>query len=333
MVPGTTSPDSLTADGRGVFHPTGHADEDPMTSNATPLSCRIDALRATALALSLCATLAACDRSPASTATAPTASTAAAPAATPAASVVPAELIGVAETAVPVPTEEAVLAAYGAKAGTTLADGRDVGFWRGYAYRVAGRDRYTAFVDAAAAGESGMPQPEQQADIAQVTFTLRDGVWQPATPQTGVGRFGGMGRAPEADAGRIELTYTVAPDKALLVLPSATVATGGVRVRGHEVFLYAAADGAWRHLGTVQSGVDYSASCRQGPSTPDTECVRNNGSLRFEAPAAGGMPDIIVSFTGSTRGDDGAIRAAGPADTRTYRYDAATSTYIDGAAP
>lgn len=304
-----------------------------MTSNATPLSsCRIDALRATALALSLCATLAACDRSPAPTAVASPAPGAAPAAASAAAG--PAELIGAAETSVPVPTEAAVLAdAYGIKAGTTLADGRDVGFWRGYAYRVAGQDRYTAFVDAVAPAENGMPQPDQQADIAQVTYTLRDGVWQPAAPQTGVGRFGGMGRAPEADTGRVELTYTVAPDKALLALPSATVATGGVRVRGYEVFLYAAADGAWRHLGTVQSGVDYSASCRQGPSTPDTECVRNNGSLRFEAPAAGGMPDIIVNFTGSTRGDDGAIRTAGPDDTRTYRYDAATAAYVDSATP
>lgn len=306
-----------------------------MTSNATSLSCRIDdALRVTALALSLCATLAACDRSPAPPATAsPTPG--AAPAAAPAVAE-PAELIGPAQTAVPVPSEEAVLAAVygtGAKAGTALADGRDVGFWRGYAYRVAGEDRYTAFVDAVAPGANGMPQPDQQVEIAQVTYTLRDGAWQPAAPQTGVGRFGGMGRAPEADTGRVELTYTVAPDEALLALPSTTVATGGVRVRGHEVFLYAAADGAWRHLGTVQSGVDYSASCRQGPSTPDTECVRNNGSLRFEAPAAGGMPDIVVNFTGSTRGDDGAIRAAGPDDARTYRYDAAIAAYVDSATP
>jgi hypothetical protein len=302
-----------------------------MTANATPLSCRIHALRVTALALSLCATLAACDRSAAPTATAPTGT---APAAAPAAAE-PAELIGAAETSVPVPAEAAVLAAFGAKAGTAMAEaaGRDVGFWRGYAYRVAGQDRYTAFVDAAAPGENGMPQPEQQAGIAQLTYTLRDGVWQPAAPQADVGRFGGMGRAPEADTGRVELTYTVAPDKALLALPSATVATGGVRVRGYEIFLYADTDGAWRHLGTVQSGVDYSASCRQGPSTPDTECVRNNGSLRFEAPAGGGMPDIVVNFTGSTRGDDGAIRAAGPDDARTYRYDAATAAYVDSATP
>lgn len=312
-----------------------------MTSNVTPISTlapaarRIDAWRAAALALSLCATLAACDRSAAPTMAAPPAATADAtadaPAPAPAADASIAWMPGV-DTTVPPPAAEAVLAAaYGAKADAALPDGRQAAFWRGYAYRVGGQARYTAFVDTVAPSENGMPQPEQQAELAQITYTLRDGAWQAGTPQGGIGRFGGMGRAPDVDAGRVELTYTVAPDKALLALPSATVATGGARVRAYEVFLYAGTDGAWRHVGTVQSGVDYSASCRQGPSTPDTECVRNSGSLRFDAPAAGAMPDIIVNFTGSTRGEDGAIRPAGPADTRTYRYDAATATYADSA--
>lgn len=309
-----------------------------MTSNVTPIPTRtpaarrIDASRAAILALSLCATLAACDRSATQTAAAPPAATVDTPAVAPAADASAEWMPGV-DTTVPPPAAAAVLAAaYGAKADAALPDGRQAAFWRGYAYRAGGQERYTAFVDTVAPSENGMPQPEQQAELAQITYTLRDGAWQPGAPQTDVGRFGGMGRAPEADPGRVELTYTVAPDKALLALPSATVATGGVRVRAYEVFLYAGADGAWRHVGTVQSGVDYSASCRQGPSTPDTECVRNNGSLRFDAPAAGGgMPAITVNFTGSTRGDDGAIRPAGPADSRTYRYDAATATYADSA--
>lgn len=309
-----------------------------MTPRTTPIPTsfpaarRIDASRAAILALSLCATLVACDRSAAPPTAASPAATVDAPAAAPVADASVAWMPGV-DTTVPPPAAEAVLAAaYGAKADAALPDGRQAAFWRGYAYRAGGQARYTAFVDTVAPGENGMPQPEDQAELAQITYTLRDGAWQAGTPQTGIGRFGGMGRAPEADAGRVELTYPVAPDKALLALPSAMVATGGVRVRAYELFLYAGADGAWRHVGTVQSGVDYSASCRQGASTPDTECVRNSGSLRFDAPAAGAMPDITVNFTGSTRGDDGAIRPAGSADTRTYRYDAATETYADSTA-
>jgi hypothetical protein len=293
-----------------------------------------DALRAAAFALSLCCALAACDR--ASAPEPPVATPAPTPVVAPPAAT-PAELMAVPETSVPVPAAGSVLAlVYGASAGADegiLSDGRKIGFWRGYAYRTAGQDRYTAFVHAVALASGDMPQPAQQAELAQITYTLRDGAWQPGAPQTGVGRFGGMGRAPNVDADRVELTYTVAPDKALLALPSAMTATGGVRVRAYELLLFTAADGAWRHVGSVRTGVDHSAGCREGAATPEAACVRNSGSLRFDTPDTGAMPEIAVNFSGSTRGDDGAVRPAGPADSRTYRYDEAAASYVDTLAP
>jgi hypothetical protein len=276
---------------------------------------------------------------------APAATAPAAGTATPAASSKPtatstavADILAPAQTETPVPADSAALAAAFGQADDghaerALPDGRQAGFWRGHAYRSGNEERYTAFVHAVAPTEGGLAPPGQQVALAQITYTLRDGAWQAAVPQADVGRFGGAGRAPDVDDSRIALTYTISPDETLLALPGSMVATGGAQVDAYELFLYASDSGRWRHVGTVRAGVDHSASCDAGPATPVERCVRNTGGLRFEASAAGAKPDIVVTFSGSVRGDDGTIRAAGSADTTTYRYDAASGVYAEIAVP
>ena len=312
-----------------------------MTSKSIQPPSTRPATQAAALAFVLSLALIACKpaaETPAAAAPAADATTPAAASKPTAAPSAGAELLAPAEAQTPVPADSAALAAaFGqaddGRAERLLPDGRQVAFWHGYAYRSGEQERYTAFVHAVAPAEGGLAPPGQQVDLAQITYTLRDGAWQAAAPQTDVGRFGGAGRAPDSDDGRIALTYTVSPEEALLALPGSMVATGGARVDAYELFLYAPGNGQWRHAGTVRAGVDYSASCDAGPATPDDRCVRNTGGLRFEASAAGAKPDIVVTFTGSVRGDDGAIRAAGPADAVTYRYDAASGAYTEIAMP
>jgi hypothetical protein len=296
-----------------------------------------------AAALALCVCLMACERAAPSATASP--QPPAVPASAPAAVAPPASApeadgdpLLPAEPAVPVPDgAQALAAAFGLSgngpAERALPDGRQAGFWSGYAYRSRGEDRYTAFVHAVAPAEGGLAPPGQQVDLAQVTYVLRDGAWRPGPAQTDVGRFGATGRAPTFDATRIALTYTVSADEALLALPSAMSAPGGARVEAYEVFRYAAGDGSWHHAGTVRAGVDQSASCPAGGATPATACVRNRGGLRFLPASAGAFPEIRVTFNGSVRGDDGAIREAGAVDDVTYRYDPGTGGYAETPAP
>lgn len=293
------------------------------------------AVRAAALALSLTLALAACDRSagPSGAAVEGTvaAGGASSPSAQPLSTASAGALLAAATAEAAAPDTGTVLSAvYGGNdPGATeyaLTDGRYVGFWHGYAYRSGDDERYTAFVHAAAPSGNGIAAPGQQVELAQLTYTLRDGAWEAGKPQTGVGRFGGLGQPPQFDADRLVLTYTVSPQRALVALPSAVSATGGVQIQAYEMFLLDNR-GEWRHTGTIQSGADYSASCKDGPATPDTKCVRNVGRLRFDQAADGAMPVITMNFSGSTRSDDGAIRALGAADAKTYRYDDATASY------
>lgn len=298
------------------------------TSHSGVMQTGVEALRIVALALPLCIGLAACERAveppaaavePAVAAVSPTA-----PVQT---------LLAASTTETKPPADSAALASvYGDNnknaSEYALPDGRYVGFWHGYAYRNGGKERYTAFVHAAPPNETGIARPEDQVELAQISYTLGDGGWQPDQPQTDVGRFGGMGQAPNFDGDRIVLTYDVSPERALLAVPSAVAATGGVQINAYETFTLDSR-GVWRHVGTIQSGADYSASCRNGPATPDTECVRNVGRMRFDPAADGAMPIITMNFSGTGRDEDGAIRQLGPDDTRTYRYDEATASYSE----
>ncbi len=303
------------------------ANEIPTQSGGVARA-RLDALRIVALALPLGLALAACDRTaatPASTAE-PVAATAVDPVAAPASAKA---LLGAATADAPPPTGSAALGAvYGGNdknaAEYALPDGRYVGFWQGYAYRSGDEERYTVFVHAAPPAANGIAPPGQQVELAQITYTLRDGAWQPAKPQVDVGRFGGLGQPPQFDADRLVLTYEVSPKRALLAMPSAVAATGGVQIKAYELFSLDD-HGEWHHAGTVQAGADYSASCKDGPATPDTACVRNSGGLRFDPSANGVMPIITVSFSGSVRGEDGAIRPSSSEDARTYRYNDAAA--------
>jgi hypothetical protein len=290
----------------------------------------LDVLRVVVLALPVGLTVVACDRSETSAASAlePVAAAVVDPVTAPASAKA---LLGASTADAPLPAASAVLGAvYGGndKSATeyALADGRDVGFWQGYAYRNGDDERYTAFVHAVPPAANGIAPPGQQVELAQITYTLRDGVWQPGKPQTDVGRFGGAGQPPQFDADRLPLTYEVSSTRALLALPSAVAATGGAQVKAYELFSLGDR-GDWHHAGTVQAGADFSASCKDGPATPDTACVRNIGRLRFDQAANGGMPIITVNFSGSVRSEDGAIRPSSAGDAKSYRYNDAAAAY------
>ncbi len=310
----------------------------PSATLSSPTLSRAAPLRIVTLALALSLTLAACglvsEQPAAGEASASPVAVAPDAAVSPSASPAGTLLSPPTADAAPPKDSAALSAVYGGKdAGTSeyaLPDGRYVGFWHGYAHRSGGEERYTAFVHAAAPSANGFAAPEQQVELAQLTYTLRDGAWQAGMPQTGVGRFGGSGQPPKFDADGLALTYAVSPQRALLALPSTVVATGGTLIKAYEMFLLDNR-GEWRHAGTVQSGADYSASCKNGPATPDAECVRNVGRLRFHPTAEGAIPLVTINFSGSTRGGDGAIRALGADDARTWRYDETTASYADSA--
>jgi hypothetical protein len=209
----------------------------------------------------------------------------------------------------------------------TLADGREAGFWYGYRYRSDGQERYTAFAFAAPSNDSGFPAPDERVALARITYTLDNGAWHADAVQTDVGEFGALGRAPEPDASREVVTHEVSAERALLAVPTTFFATGAT-IAGYELFAFETKDGRWRFLGSVKTGEDHSANCADGPSAPDTACVRNAGALRFEAGQDGAMPAIVVARSGSTRGEDGSIRALTSADASTYRHDAASGRYL-----
>lgn len=327
---------TMRQDNRGTRMRSNHN----QSTSAVAAKSAAAAARIAVLTLSLTLALAACDRSAGQSGAEGETAAAAVVAPSPSAplpSTASAGALLAPATAEAAPPENgaALSAVYGGNdAGATeyaLADGRYVGFWHGYAYRSGDDERYTAFVHAAAPSGNGIAAPGQQVELAQLTYTLRDGAWEAGKPQTGVGRFGGLGQPPQFDADRLTLTYPVSPQRALLALPSVVAATGGVQIQAYEVFLLDGR-GDWRHAGTLPSGADYSASCKNGPSTPDTECERNVGRLRFDATAEGAMPVVTINFSGSVRDDSGAIRASGPDDAKTYRYDEATASYGESAA-
>ncbi len=209
-----------------------------------------------------------------------------------------------------------------------LADGREAAFWYGYRYRSGGLDRYTAFASAAKPNESGFPAPDEQVALARITYTLNNnGAWRADAAQTDVGAFGALGRAPDVDAARAPVAFDISADRALLAVPTVFFATGAT-ISGYALFAFDAGAGRWRYLGDAKTGEDLSANCADGPSTPDTDCVRNTGSLRLDATAVGTMPAIVVTRTGSTRGDDGAIRPLTERDAIVYRYDDAVARYV-----
>jgi hypothetical protein len=242
-------------------------------------------------------------------------------------------LLGAAIAQVAAPAAAAVLSAiYGEATNTgdakTLADGRQAAFWYGYRYRSGGQERYTAFAFTAKPDESGFPAPDERVALARITYTLDNGAWRADAAQTDVGEFGGLGRAPEIDTERAPLLHEVSAARALLGVPTTFFATGAT-IAGYELFAFDAEDGRWRSVGDVKTGEDHSASCTDGPSTLDTACVRNTGILRFQANATGAMPVIVVSRSGSARGDDGVIRALSADDTTAYRYDPTTARYVE----
>jgi hypothetical protein len=229
------------------------------------------------------------------------------------------------------PLPAAVLTAiYGEAADSdskTLADGREAGFWYGYRYRSGGQERYTAFAFAATPNDSGFPAPDERVALARITYTFDNGTWRADAAQTDVGEFGALGRAPEPDATREAVAHEVSAERAVLAVPATFFATAAM-VASYQLFAFETKDGRWRFLGSVKTGEDHSANCADGPSTPDTACVRNVGTLGFEAGKDGAMPTIVVARNGSTRDGDGAIRALTSADAATYRYNAASGRYL-----
>jgi hypothetical protein len=233
-----------------------------------------------------------------------------------------------------VPENSAALAAiYGEKGdgsdAYSLSDGRSIGSWYAYAYRVEDVGYYTVFAHAAKPSETGMPTPGQTVALSQVTYQMAGDVWKAVSSQDSIGDFGGSGRAPNVDTARKPETYTVDPTTAVLAIPSTMLATGGVSVFGYELMMFSKADRHWRYLGKVDAGADYSLSCKDGPATPDSECVRNRGTIRFVRSPMGGLPAIVVELTGTTRDQDGKIRALHSGDALNYRYDDQSSAYLN----
>jgi hypothetical protein len=235
--------------------------------------------------------------------------------------------------AVPPPGPAAVLdAAYGpssaaeegAPAGERLlADGRGAAFWRGQVFALGGAGWYVGF--AAAAVPSEFPAPDQTVELAQATWRFIDGTWEPVSAASGIGAFGGEGRAPSPDETQDARVVEAEGGRVLMALPVADLANAGVRLHAYELFAGEGEPLAWRHVGRLPAGSDNHAGCSTvvGAAVP---CASTAGTLEFVAEGAS-WPTLRLALEGQVVEGPGQLRPTTSADVVTLAFNAASGRY------
>ena len=235
--------------------------------------------------------------------------------------------------AVPPPGPAAVLdAAYGpsspAENGASaeersLADGRRAAFWRGQLFALGGAAWYVGF--AASAAPSDFPAPDQTVELAQATWRFVDGAWQPVSAATGIGAFGGEGRAPSPDGTQDARVFEADGGRALLALPVADLANAGVRSYAYELFAGEGEPLAWRHVGRLSAGSDNHAGCSTviGAEVP---CAGTAGTLEFVDEGAP-WPTLKLALQGHVVEGPGQVRKTTSADVVTLAFNATSGRY------
>jgi hypothetical protein len=235
--------------------------------------------------------------------------------------------------AVPPPGPAAVLdAAYGPSSAAEdgapaeerlLADGRRAAFWRGQVFALGGAGWYVGF--AAAAVPSDFPAPDQTVELAQATWRFVDGAWQPVSATTGIGGFGGEGRAPSPDGTQDARVFEVGGGRVLMALPVAVLANAGVRVHAYELFAGEGEPLAWHHVGRLPAGSDNHAGCSTVIGA-DVPCAGTAGTLEFVAEGAS-WPTLRLALEGQVVEGPGQLRPTTPADVVTLAFNAASGRY------
>ena len=214
--------------------------------------------------------------------------------------------------------------------------GATVSYWYGHAFELNGKHYFTGFgsrsVGEGPEGDNGMMDPEHVA-ISQATFTRleKDGKVEWSKPDTDgyVGEFGRLGRADEVDTSRKAQGYATADGRYVLAVPTRDF-MNGEEVQSFAMFLFdpdgkdALSFRQWGYVGSARVGGDNQAACSDGHVMP---CTASTGDLAFEPASDGGLPALKVTPTGNTNAGPGKVRALGPADAVTYRFDANAERY------
>lgn len=210
-------------------------------------------------------------------------------------------------------------------------------FWFGHTFVLDGTTYYTGFSwDTRSRygkpGEDDPPAPDQQVNIAEATF-VRAGddaqkPWKFRGQEWTVGAFGAYERAPDVDTKRSPVEHRTADGRLLLAVPTHFF-DRGVDSFGYELLVFSpkreddSKVRVWTYLGSVNSGEDNSAACADGDVMP---CARSGGTLSFKADG-NGLPQVVVTRSGTTIDGPGKTRALGGGDTVVYTYDAKTKLY------
>ncbi len=215
--------------------------------------------------------------------------------------------------------------------------GATVSYWYGHEFDFKGKHYFAGFgcksQGEGPEGDDGMMDPEHVA-ISQATFTRveKNGKQEWSKPDTDgyVGEFGRMGRPEQIDDSRKAQSYETGDGRYLLAVPTRDF-MNGEEVQLFAMFLFDP-DGKdtlpfrhWGYVGSVLVGGDNSAACDEGQVMP---CTASTGVLTFEPAGDGGLPAVKITPSGSTNSGPGKVRALGPEDTATYRFDAKTRHYM-----
>ena len=214
--------------------------------------------------------------------------------------------------------------------------GAIVSYWYGHEFDLGGKHYFTGFGSKSQGegpeGDDGLMDPEHVA-ISQATFTRveKDGKQEWSKPDTDgyVGEFGRMGRAEQIDDSRKAQSFTTGDGRYVLAVPTFDFVNGN-DVRMVSLFLFdpdnkdALPFRRWGYMGGIPLGDDNSAACSDGQVMP---CTASTGELAFEPAADGGLPSVKVTPSGNTNSGPGEVRALGPADAVTYRFDANEGRY------
>lgn len=218
-----------------------------------------------------------------------------------------------------------------------IENGSVATYWYGHQFDLGGKHYYAGFAYATPEqfGESGtgLPDPGARVALANATFVLsrpgEEKPWSVVGSEQWIGEFGGAEQADRVDASRPALEHVTRDGIYLLAVPTVSLQSG-VDLSGYAIFRFQPGeledveDRHWRYLGTVPAGEDNAAACDGGEVMP---CAKSTGTLAF-VDGQGAMPDLAVTFEGTTIDGPDRTRTLGEQDRAVYRYDAAAGQYV-----
>lgn len=212
--------------------------------------------------------------------------------------------------------------------------GKMARWWFGQRFEFAGKRYFTglAYLTPGDDPDGDVNGTEGMGAIAQVTYLLDGGRWKQ------VDQDGYIGQTPlhpissvasELDQDRDVLRHETRDGRLLLAVPTHRF-DHGYYLFGYELLLFDPRkvdpihNGTWAFVGEVSAGDDNSQDC--GDGTAGKRCIESKGAVSFMP--RGDLPDIRVTFTGTTFAGGGAVRKLGPRDETLYRFSADTDSYV-----